>query len=326
MAQCQAVGDDVAVTPPSVPAAPVGRTAHRLEWVHLPPALREVVEAHCGSPVERAVSQRSGFTPGFASVLTCADGTRHFVKAASLVAQRMFAEAYRVEARKVRALPEGTPATRLTWVHDADGWVALGFEHVEARAPHRPWTHDDLDACLDALAEAARVLTPPPPGLQLDDAAVELADFPATWDHALATFVLPHGEEAAALAARFPEVLAGDTVVHGDVRDDNLLLAEDGRVLLCDWNWPMRGPAWFDSLALLIGPRGDGLDVEAVVATHPTFADVDPEAVDIVLALLAGYFLTRSDDPVPSSSPHLRDHQLWQGEACWEWLGERRGW
>lgn len=317
---------DVFVSPPTVPAAPRGRTAQRLEWAHLPPALRDVVERHCGSPVVRATSQRAGFTPGFASVLACEDGSRHFVKAASLVAQRPFAEAYREEGRKVRALPGDAGGTRLLWTHDADGWVALGFEHVEARAPHRPWTDDDLARCLDLLAGTARALTPAPASLDLDDAATDFAAWPALWDHVLATFALPRGQDAASLAARHAEVVGGDTVVHGDVRDDNLLITAEGRVLLCDWNWPVRGAAWLDSLMLLVGPRGDGLDVERVLATHPTFAGVDAEAIDIVLALLTGYFLHSSDQPVPSSSPHLRDHQLWQGEACWEWLCERRGW
>lgn len=316
----------VCVTPPTVPPGPRGRTARRLEWAHLPPALRAVIEDRCGSAVVRAVSQRSGFTPGFASVLHCDDGTRHFVKAASLVAQRPFAEAYREEARKVRTLPAEVAATLLLWTHDADGWVVLGFEHVAARAPHRPWREDDLSACLDMLARTASVLTPPPTGLVIDDAATDFADWPQKWVHTLATFAMPHGDEAAALAARHTEVVGGDTVVHGDVRDDNLLLTDDGRVLLCDWNWPVRGAAWLDSLMLLIGPRGDGLDVETVLDAHPTFAEVDAEAIDIVLALLTGYFLTCSDDPVPSSSPYIRDHQLWQGEACWEWLCERRGW
>ncbi|MGA8846171.1 MAG: phosphotransferase [Nocardioides sp.] len=312
--------------PPTVPPVPSGRTARRLEWIHLPPLLRDLIEQRCGSPVAQAVSQRSGFTPGFASVLHCEDGTRHFVKAASLVAQRAFAEAYREEARKARVLPPGVPATRLLWSHDADGWVVIGFEHVEARAPHRPWTDDDLAACLNALAEVGRTLTPAPPRLEVEDAAVDLADWPASWKRTLATFAMPHGEEAAALAARFAEVVGGETVVHADVRDDNLLLTPDGRVLLCDWNWPVRGAAWLDSLILLIGPRGDGLDVEHVLANHPTFAGVEAESIDIVLALLIGYFLAHSDDPVPSSSPYLRDHQLWQGEVLWEWLCERRGW
>src|SRR6478735_8951172 len=102
---------------------PHGRTARRLEWPHLPPHVRAVIEERCGSPVTTAESQGAGFTPGFASVLTCADGSRHFVKAASLKAQRMFAEAYREEARKLLVLPDGAPAPLLLWQHDADDWM-----------------------------------------------------------------------------------------------------------------------------------------------------------------------------------------------------------
>jgi hypothetical protein len=29
---------------------------------------------------------------------------------------------------------------------------------------------------------------------------------------------------------------------------------------------------------------------------------------------------------VPATSPYIRDHQRWQGEVLWRWLGERRGW
>ena len=85
--------------------APHGKTARRLEWAFLPPHLRAWIERKCGSPVVEAISQTTGFTPGFASVLVCEDGSRHFVKAASVKAQRMFADSYREEARKLAALP-----------------------------------------------------------------------------------------------------------------------------------------------------------------------------------------------------------------------------
>jgi hypothetical protein len=45
-----------------------------------------------------------------------------------------------------------------------------------------------------------------------------------------------------------------------------------------------------------------------------------------MLALVTGYFLASAQEPVPPTSPHLRDHQRWQGEVCWAWLAERRGW
>ena len=105
---------------------PHGQTARRLEWSHLPPTVRAAIEHRCGAAVRSATSQNGGFTPGFASVLECEDDSRHFVKAASAVAQRMFAEAYREEARKLVALPTAAPAARLLWSLDVDDWFVLG--------------------------------------------------------------------------------------------------------------------------------------------------------------------------------------------------------
>lgn len=313
--------------PPVAPyPAPPGHTARRLEWPFLPPHLRAWIERKCGSPVVEAVSQTSGFTPGFASVLVCEDGSRHFVKAASVKAQRMFADSYREEARKLGALPPSVPAPRLLW-HLDDDWVVLGIEHVEARTPGRPWQQTDLDAALDALEVVAEELTPPPAGLDLDDAVDELTPLLDGWTTVRRTRAhLPHLDEAEALARRIGEVCDGDTVAHTDVRADNLLVDAHGRVLVCDWNWPVRGCDWFDSLALLIGPRGDGLGVDAVLGTRRLLRDVPAESIDIMLALYVGYFLSQCEQPVPPTSPHLRAHQRWQGEVCWEWLCERRGW
>lgn len=304
---------------------PHGQTARRLEWPHLPRHVRALVEQRCGSPVVDAQSQGAGFTPGFASVLTCADGSQHFVKAASQKAQRMFAAAHREEARTLAALPADAPAPRLLWVHDdgdPEGWVVLGIEHVPSRAPARPWRAEDLAACAEMTEQMATALTPVPDGLDLDAFATEFAEWPSYWDG----IEREHADEAAGLAARFREVTAGSTLVHTDVRDDNLLLAEDGRVLLCDWNWPVAGAAWIDTVWLMIGPRGDGLDVDAVLAESALTRDLDPEAIDIVLALVTGYFLHYAALPSPPTSPHMRAAQLWQGEVCWEWLSERRGW
>lgn len=306
---------------------PVGKTARRLQWAHLPPAVRALVEGHCGSTVVDATSQDAGFTPGFASVLTCADGTKHFVKAASVKAQRMFAESYREEARKLAALPAATPAAARLWVHDDDQWVVLGFEYVDGRAPSRPWQRPDLDATLATLARAADVLTPPPDGLQLNAFAEEFAALPGHWEQVRAAYPgLAHADEAAALAARFAEVSDGDTVVHTDVRDDNILLTPDGGAVLCDWNWPVVGARWLDSVMLMIGPRGDGLDVDAVLAEAELTRNVPAEHVDIMIALVTAYFLKSAEEPVPPTSPYIREAQRWQGEVCWDWLCERRGW
>ncbi len=305
---------------------PSGKTARRLEWQFLPPHVRAFIEERCGSKVVVADSQGAGFTPGFASVLTCVDGSRHFVKAASVKAQRLFADSYREEARKLVALPEAVPAPRLLWSRD-DDWVVLGLEYVDGRNPKRPWRPADLDRCLDAIEDVVSTLTPPPAQLDLDSFADEFREVVGYWDHIRATQPgLPHLEEAAALAAGFEDVTRGNTLVHTDLRDDNFIIDRAGKVWMCDWNWPVVGAAWIDSLFVLVGPRGDGLDVEAAIARRPLLGDVPAEHIDRVLALLVGFFYRQRDEPVPPSSPHLRDHQSWQGDVCWAWLCERRGW
>jgi hypothetical protein len=314
--------DGVAAIPTTYPH---GRTARRLEWAHLPPAVRRLVEERCGDAVVTAESQGGGFTPGFASVLTCSDGSRHFVKAASTAAQRTFAASYREEARQLRALPESVPAPRLLWSVD-DDWVVLGLEYVESAAPERPWREDELARCLDVLELVADQLTPAPEALHLDPIESEFTGWPAYWKEVRERQDRPHADEAAGLAAGYAEVVGGETVVHTDIRDDNLLLTSDGRALICDWNWPAAGAAWLDSLILLIGPRGDGVDVESLIAERRLLCGVPADHVDRVLALLCGYFLKSADDPAPPTSPHLRAVQRWQGEVVWDWLGQRRGW
>ncbi|WP_408896037.1 hypothetical protein ACJ5H2_14090 [Nocardioides sp. R1-1] len=300
---------------------PHGRTARRLDWAHLPPPVRRAVERRLGSPVVAAVSQDAGFTPGFASTLTGADGAQAFVKAAATRAQRAVADAYREEARKLAALPAAAPAPRLLWSEDVADWFVLAIEYVDARAPHRPWRADDLAAASSMAVEMARTLTPAPTGLA-DSAVEDFAPWPTLWerlDH-------PRAREIRSLAEGYPEVVAGGTLVHTDIRDDNILLRPDGSALLCDWSWPTVGAAWLDSLLLLIGPRGDGLDVEAHIAAHPLLSTVPAEHVDVVLALVLGYFAASADLPVPPTSPYLRAAQAWQRDVVDDWLGERRGW
>jgi len=303
---------------------PHGRTARRLGWELLPPMTRRLVEERFGTKVVNAVSSGAGFTPGCASTLTGADGRKMFLKAASKKAQKPFADAYREEIRKLRGLPSPLPVPRMLWSHEDDLWVLLALEHVDGRHPERPWNRTDLDACLDTLERLAQTLTPPP--LELGTFAEDFADFLTGWDHVRSTYPeWPHLEEAAALAARYAVATRGNTLVHTDARDDNFLLA-GGRAYLCDWNWPVIGAAWIDTVCLLMTAAGDGLDADAVLAERALTRKVDPEDVDSLLALLCGYFLERRDEPVPHSSPYLRVHQDWCAEASWAWLARRRGW
>lgn len=304
---------------------PHGDTALRLGWRFLPPAVRAAVEQRIGSEVVQATSCDAGFTPGFASVLTAADGSRHFVKAANAVAQQLFVDAYRREADVLAKLPAGAPAPRLVWAFEASDWFVFATTYLPGGSPSRPWRPNDLAAALDACQALARFDVSGARGVPTlaQTWAAEPAGF-----HLLAPGSVAEDQLASAreLAGRAAEVLGGNALVHQDLRDDNLVFDAKGGAVLVDWSDPVVGPDWYDSLSLLIGPRGDGVDVDAVIAERPLLRDLPAETIDITLALWAGYFLGSASQPVLANSPHLRDAQWWQGEVCWNWLAARRGW
>ncbi len=302
--------------------------ARRFPWPFLPPELRTAVETHCGARVVDEEPCDLGFTPGFAAVLTCADGSRHFVKAASAKAQRGSALSYRAEIAVLRCLHPDVPTPRLLWSIDSD-WVVLSTQYDGGRPPSLPWVGPELDACLDALERAADLLTPAP--VAAEPVEKEFAAWPGYWDHVLPLpHLQPHLSEAAALASTFAEHCTGETLVHADVRADNLLILDGPAgptAQLLDWTWPAEGADWLDTVTLLALARAQGaLGVDDLLATRRLTRDLSDDSVDAWLALLAGYFLKSADDPVPASAPHLRGHQRVAGAAFWEWLSDRRGW
>lgn len=313
---------------PTVTAVPHGRTARRLAWEFLPRHVRSLVEEHLGAAVVGAESCDAGFTPGFASVLTGANGATQFVKAANRKAQRAFATAYAEEGRKLALLGAGgvpIPAPRLLWRHD-DDWVVLGFEAFPGRPPERPWTPAQLDRALDAVEEMARAMDPVPASLGLVPLVEDIPELVTSWSALAASGAeRPHLEDVDGLARSFAE-LPDRAFCHSDLRDDNVLLGADGGAAICDWNWPALGPAWLDTVDLLVSARGDGLDTDARLAGRSLTRDVDPDDIDAWLAALCGYMTVSQYRPVPSSSPYLRVHAAWYAEVLWEWLCDRRGW
>jgi hypothetical protein len=309
---------------------PQARTARRLTWVHLPPAVRAAIERRCGAAVTEAVSQDSGFTPGFASRLALADGSRVFVKAASRTAQGAWASAYAEEARVRGLLPsDRLPAPRVLWAEpDLHDWTVVAFEDVAGRLPRRPWQDEELAACLEALTVVAQETGSTDPALGLRPLTAGLPTFTTGWDLLdEAGERWPHHDELSGLAHAFVDVEARSPhFVHLDGRDDNFLLTTDGSAVLCDWNWPALGPRWLDVVHLLVSAHGDGLDADTILAGHPLIAGAPAEDVDTFLAAFCGFMAVADLHPVPRNSPYLGVHRRWWAAAAWHWLAARRGW
>jgi len=270
--------------------------------------VRALVEERLGQPVAEAVSQGGGFTNGFASRLLLADGSRVFVKAVSRLHSPEIFSSYQQEILVARALPEHVPATKLRWVLEQEDWLMLAFDDVAGRTPQRPWQPNELCAVLDMLTPLATAMTPAPAGLPKLDTTADLDRDFSFWRRLVAGDVsadpqlvgarwLRRLEDLAALESDWAKLAAGQTAVHFDMRDDNVLITDDGRVLVCDWNWLALAAPWVDLVGLLVSVHGDGLDAEVILAEHPLARGVEPRAINSLLSAMAGYFTEAAARP-----------------------------
>ena len=312
-------------------------SGRRLSWADAPDWLRDKVEARLGGRVAEAVTQPGGFSPGVATRLRLADGRRAFVKAVGPEPNPDSPGIHRGEARVMAALPRAAPAPRLLWSLDRRGWVALAFEDVDGAHPGLPWRPGELRRVLAMLTGMAGVLTPAPPGMprigdRLEDGFRgwrRLAAAHAAGADDLASldpWAVRHLDRLADLEAGWPQATEGRTLLHSDLRADNLLLTPT-RVVAVDWPWACVGAAWVDLLLLLpsVTMQG-GPDPEATFAVHPVAAGADPRAVTAALAAWAGFLVEGSRQPPPPGLPTLRIFQLGLGLVAVDWLRRRTGW
>jgi aminoglycoside phosphotransferase (APT) family kinase protein len=319
------------VTPEPPPA--VGA---RLDWDGLPERVRAALEDWLGSPIVSAITQRSGLSPGVAARLRAEDGRRVFVKVVGPEPNPIAPTLHRREAIIVAALPPEAPVPRLLWSYDEDegGWVLLALEDVESRQPTQPWRVDEIDRVCDALATLSAALTPSP-------VSTAMASSVATWnvicrkwwrearDERLAgldDWSARHLAALAELEAGAVEAAAGNTLLHLDLRADNMLLTPD-RVLLVDWAHARVGAAWVDPVffAPSVTMQG-GPPPEEILRRHPAGRAADRAAVTSVVASMAGFFTCEARRPSPPGLPTLRAFQEAQGAVARRWLAERTGW
>lgn len=303
----------------------------RVDWTGLPAAVRDAVEQACGSPVTRAVTQPGGFSPGVAARLSCADGQRYFVKAVSAEANPDTPKMHRRESRVLSALSPlaeagRVPVPRLRAVIEQPPWIALLMNDVDGVHPELPWQPGQLSQVLAATDRLATALTPPPAeftavSLRLsrmlhgwrDLAAAGGADGLDAWSAG-------HLADLAALEGTWPEHSVGRTLLHGDLRADNLLLTGDG-VVFVDWPHACTGAAFVDLvfMAPSVAMQG-GPDLAGLLAGTEVGRQASRDAVTAVLCALAGYFTSAALKPAPPGLPTVRGFQAAQGQIARDWL------
>ena len=310
----------------------------RPEWSALPDAVRLELEGWLGSTVETAESQAGGFSPGIAARIRTADGARYFIKGAGPLPNRDSPGMHRREARVLAAMPGGVAVPRLLWSYDDEetGWVLLVFQDIEGRHPHIPWRLDDLDRVMDGLTRIADALTPSPLPISMVGSATDafaraingwrqLAEGPPADLDRLDRWSSRNLGRLIELESQAPDAVDGDTLLHLDVRADNMLLAEN-EVWLFDWASACVGASWVDAVGFApsVAMQG-GPPPEQVVARHPAARTADPAHVTAAVAAVAGYFTHRALQPPAPGLPTLRAFQAAQGVVARDWLAQLAG-
>jgi aminoglycoside phosphotransferase (APT) family kinase protein len=303
----------------------------RVDWWDLPQDVREAIERVCGAAVVEASTQPGGFSPGVAARVSCADGARWFVKAASADvnpdAPRLHRQEASVLAGLDRLIAAGElPVPRLRGTVEDGPWFALVIDDVAGRQPTLPWQDAELNQVLAALDHLTDAVTPAPVTVP------SVAEYHRTSFSGWRTLAGAGGDdrldpwsrarlpELAKLEATWAEHAAGDTLLHADIRADNLLVTGDG-VMVVDWPHACRGAAFAD--LVFFAPSvamQDGPEPATLLARSRAGQSASREALAAVVCAVAGFFTEGSLRPAPPGLPTLRSFQAAQAEVTRRWL------
>lgn len=326
------------------------RTIPRLTWDDVDAKLRSDIETQLGSRVRSAESREEGFSPGLASVCHLEDGRKVFIKAVSsdLNVQSRQKALHEIEVN--RALHKSVQAPLMLAVVEHHEWVGAVFEVVEGRAPGDPWSSDDLDAVLRAIGSLDGAFDDPLGDKQISVTTTptfrgSLADEVCGWSQLCAqnldTTELQEIEpwlnpgsvqRLAAIEGRWAEACESTSLVHADLRADNLLVDGDNTVWILDWANAALGPAWFDvvalapSIAMQAGPSpwevwNRYVELQKLRGSSAS----DEAAVDVGVVAVAGYFTFQARQPPVPVIPMLRDFQEAQAVPARAWVQQRLG-
>jgi len=321
-------------TPNETPPVPEAR-GRRLEWDALPAHVVRTIDLALGDPIVATTTIHGGFSPGIACIARTFGGQEFFIKAACSIPSEQTPIFHRNEIRIASRFGPDVPAPKLIWSFDegTPGWVVLVFEVVHGHNPVLRWCAADVDMVIDALNQLATSLTPSPiPAEIVGDMTAAGIMGANCWSRlalnppeTLDPWARRHLDALARLEDQI-DVVAGYSLVHLDLRGDNLILTEDG-VVVVDWPHAKVGAAWVDavSFAPSLAMQG-GPDPEELISRVDVAREADPGAITAVLASLAVYFTYHGSLPPLEGLPGLREFQEGQGAVARRWLAERTGW
>jgi hypothetical protein len=279
-----------------------------------PPDFPTGVADRLREAVGRSVAAARRATGGHARnerwIVRFTDGGSVFVKIGPTAA---LARDLRVEHRVYSELAAAFQPRLVAW-DDAPERPMLVLEDLSSARWPPPWSDRDVARVLATLDDVSASRVPPwvPP---LEEMRAQLSGWRRVADDPQAFLALGLCSRAwletwiASLAAAEAAAdLSGDSLLHVDVRSDNICFRDD-RALLVDWNRVHRGNRNFDVARWLVSLHAEGGPLPESVYRAP----------GSLLALVSGYWASVAGLAPPQSGSTIRPVQRRNLRAAMAW-------
>ncbi|WP_368497725.1 phosphotransferase family protein [Herbiconiux sp. A18JL235] len=296
-------------------------------WPDLPDSVRKELASAGIAGGDSFFPAAGGYTDGIIGLLD----DEIFVKA--VPEDDPAARDYLTEARVSAALGSGIPTPSLRLATQNDGWVALAFEIARGDHAAEPWEGRQLRLVLDAVDQIEDALTPSPVD-QLPTVAERMRGRCSTWGRlrddgthgaltraSLSSWEGAHLDQLADLESRAETLFEGDTLLHFDLRHDNIFIDGDS-VTFVDWGRACTGPGWVDVVCMLLESEVAESHLDTLFLSTRRGTSADPEGVDAFLTILASYWRYSATLPTPGS-PGLQERRARSRDATLRWLSQR---
>lgn len=326
-------------------------------WRDVPPAVAAALERTLGAAITRAEIAWGGYSPSASFHLSLADGRQVFVKGThpGQTSEGRLALLREIESYQALPVLKGLAPDYLGTL-EAEDWSFLILEGVVGAQTALPWTPAKLDRLARSLVgfyEHARPatenwkrhqdhrplggdLTDPDTGwLAIARAPEAQRDFLSLFADPAAARLwlarnLPRLAELQSAAGELsePDPNRAISLIHLDLRSDNLLFRPDGSPVLLDWSFATKGPVVLDIVFLAPSVEGEGgppADETVALFERAMGSKFLQRDQQIALAFAAGYFADKAHLPPPPGLPRLRWVQRLQLAVCLGWAADLIG-
>lgn len=235
----------------------------RISYLSIHPTVQQWVTKRFGE-CDILHEYSGGLSPGCAASLVSSTGHKIFLKAAPKKNNGVTVRLFEHEMNVLKSLPPGPHLPSVLHTYDSSEWIALAVEHIEGRYPDVN-REQDMTLVHDALRTQEMSMSPPPTQLSIPGIKEIAQWWVPRWEEICAT---PHRflgsytstilngryrhknipEYAKTVIGKFQD----DTVCHFDIRNDNILIDNNEKVVFIDWGIAMTGPWWTDTVILAL--------------------------------------------------------------------------